>query len=64
MQFEHILQLVVSKNASDLHLKVGSRPIIRKNRQLYLLDKSLPQMKEESIGQFVHPLLSTELKEV
>ena len=64
MQFEHILQLVVSKNASDLHLKVGSRPIIRKNRQLYLLDKTLPQMAEENIRNLINPLLSAELKEL
>ena len=64
MQFEHILQLMVSKNASDLHLKTGSRPIIRKNRQLYLLDKTLPQMAEETISNLIHPLLSAELKEL
>ncbi|MDE0151490.1 MAG: PilT/PilU family type 4a pilus ATPase [Bdellovibrionales bacterium] len=64
MQFEHILQLVVSKNASDLHLKVGSRPIIRKNRQLYLLDKTLPQLTEENIRNLINPLLSPELKEL
>ena len=64
MKFEHILQLVVSKNASDLHLKVGSRPIIRKNRQLYLLDKTLPQLTEENINNFIHPLLNEDLKEL
>ena len=64
MQFEHILQLVVSKNASDLHLKVGSRPIIRKNRLLYLLDKTLPLLTEENIQNLINPLLSAELKEL
>jgi len=64
MQFEHILQLVAGKNASDLHLKVGSRPIIRKNRQLYLLDKTLPQLTEENIRSLINPLLSPELKEL
>ncbi len=64
MQFEHILQLVVSKNASDLHLKVGSRPIIRKNRQLYLLDKTLPLMTEETVKNLINPLLAPELKEL
>jgi len=62
MQFEHILQLVAGKNASDLHLKVGSRPIIRKNRQLYLLDQTLPQLTEENIRSLINPLLSPELK--
>lgn len=64
MQFEHILQLMVSKNASDLHLKVGARPIIRKTRKLYLLDKTLPHLTEENIQKLINPLLSAELKEL
>ncbi len=64
MTIETILELMIKKGASDLHLKSGSKPIIRKNQNLYLLDKSLPRLSEEDIQRLITPLLGTELSDL
>ena len=61
MTIETILELMTQKNASDLHLKAGAKPIIRKNQTLYLLDKTLPRLSEEDIQKLISPLLNPEL---
>ena len=64
MTIETILELMLKKGASDLHLKAGSQPIIRKNQKLYLLDKTLPYLTEEDIQKLIHPLLTEELLKI
>ena len=61
MTIQTILKLMIKKGASDLHLKAGSKPIIRKNQNLYLLDEALPSLNEEDIQQLITPLLTPEL---
>ena len=64
MTIETILELMIKKGASDLHLKPNSQPIIRKNQKLYLLDKSLPRLSKEDIQDLINPLLERELLEI
>ena len=62
MTLEQLLQLMVQKRASDLHLKAGSQPIIRQNGCLYLLEKNLPFLTEEDIQNIINPLINSDLK--
>lgn len=58
-----MVKQMVEKKASDLHLKVGLKPIIRKNKKLYLLDKNLPVLSNEDIQNMMDPMMTSQLKE-
>jgi twitching motility protein PilT len=51
-----ILEKVVSLDASDLHLSVGSEPIVRVKRNLSPLD-GFPELTIEDINSFLHQVL-------
>ena len=61
MDIRILLEKMKEKKASDLHLKAASKPIIRKNKKLYLLDKNLPHLTHEAIQSMIEPLLNQEL---
>ena len=39
MLINDLLQLAIEKKASDLHLKVGSHPVLRVNGELQAVDR-------------------------
>ena len=59
MNLNHLLSLVVKQKGSDLHLKVGTPPIIRKFGKLFILDPQLPSITNQIISQLTHPMLSS-----
>ncbi len=59
-----LLKKAKEKQSSDIHLKVGSKPIIRKNLKLYLLDKALPALTNSDIQKMIDPLMGAEVKEL
>jgi Tfp pilus assembly pilus retraction ATPase PilT len=57
MTIQQLLELVISRNASDLHLSVGEKPLLRINGVLV----EIPQeetLTEISIESLIFPLLS------
>lgn len=57
MTIQQLLDLTITKNASDLHLSVGYPPILRINGELYPLPGESP-VTPEQIESLVMPLLS------
>jgi twitching motility protein PilT len=49
MSLDEILRLAVEKNASDVHLKVGVPPVIRRNGSLRPISKTEPPLTNEDI---------------
>lgn len=45
MQIDELLKLMVEKDASDLHIKVGSPPTLRIHGRLYPIE--LPPLRTE-----------------
>ena len=62
MDIKEILKKAVEKQASDIHLKVGTQPIIRVRGKLYLLDKSLPALTNEKLADMMKSIMSNESK--
>ena len=60
---QKMLEIMAQKKASDLHLKVGLKPVIRKNKQLYLLDDQFPALTNTDIHNMIDPLITAQLKE-
>lgn len=58
-----LLEKTINKRASDLHVTVGSSPIIRVNTKLIKLDE-YPVMAPDDVEYFVGQLLSQEQKEI
>src|SRR5262245_32701075 len=56
MDFEHLLIETAKRNASDLHLKPGSRPIVRVHGHLEIQD-DLPQVSSDFLRQTALGLL-------
>ena len=54
-----LLKQLVEKNGSDLHLKVGNKPIIRVNGELERLDNE-PPLSQEAMINFVKEKLGLE----
>lgn len=52
------LELMVAKGASDLHLKVGAPPIVRKNQRLVLLFKNHPPFQSQNLSDIVNKVLT------
>ncbi len=49
MKLEEILSIAVKKSASDVHLKAGLVPVIRRHGKLRPLQQGLPQLSNEDI---------------
>lgn len=62
MTIQDYLETIVKKEASDLHLVVGSPPVMRIDGQLIPLSSA--QLTPEDTETLVHELLSTEQKEM
>ena len=62
LNLKECFELLVKYNASDLHLKVGAAPIVRKNKELLLLYKNYPPLKEEELETALEPFLKEAFK--
>ena len=58
MDIDQILITLTKKKASDLHLKAGAPPIMRKDCKLYVLQEGLPSIDYQTIKQLVDPILT------
>lgn len=59
-QLEKILKMAADKEASDIHLKAGVMPVIRKLGKLRPIDMQMPPLNNEQIKAMVYPLLTEE----
>ncbi len=62
MSLDDILRLATQKGASDVHLKAGIIPVIRKHGQLRPLSASLPPLTSEDIEQMAFQLMDDQQK--
>ncbi len=58
LNINQLLIELAQKKGSDLHLKVGAPPIMRKEHKLSALNSSLPSISYQVIEQLVLPILS------
>lgn len=63
MEIEKLLEIAVSKNASDLHLIVGIPPTLRIEGVLYAIG-DVPTLTPESAKTLVYAILTPEQKEI
>ncbi len=61
MEFRKILELMLESRASDLHLKSGTRPIVRVDGALMMLDVPTPSQKD--LEELTRQILSPEQQE-
>lgn len=64
MNLEDILKLALEKNASDIHLKAGMAPVIRKSGTLRPLATDLKPMTGEEIESIAHSMLTDEQRKI
>ena len=57
LDFKDCFELMAKHQVSDLHLKVGAAPVVRKNGQLMLLYKKQFYLTNEDISQAIDPFL-------
>lgn len=60
MNFHSILQYALEHGASDIHLKVGVVPVVRKSGQLRPMAQGLPPISADMMEKFVHEALNPE----
>lgn len=60
MHFNDILIETVKRGASDLHLKHGVKPVIRRNGELELLNKNYERLTGEDIRQMALSIMSAD----
>ena len=61
MHINDLLKMAVERGASDLHLKVGSHPIIRVDGLLMPMTEAKRLMQEDTIAMaFFHPVRPAE----
>ena len=58
VDIDQLLITLTQKKASDLHLKAGAPPIMRKDFKLCILQKDLPAINYQTIKQLVDPILT------
>ena len=63
LNLKECFEFLVKHNASDLHLKVGTPPIVRKNKKLLLLYKNSPSVTNESLQTTLAPYLKDTFKQ-
>jgi twitching motility protein PilT len=56
---DNLLEQMVARNASDLHITVGSKPVVRVRGHLERLDET-PELASEDTHQLLYRILSTE----
>ena len=62
LNLKECFRLLIKYNASDLHLKAGAPPIVRKNKSLLLLYKDASALKKQEIEKAIEPFLTENLK--
>jgi twitching motility protein PilT len=62
LHINDILKTAVDKNSSDIHLKVGSRPVFRINRDLHA-ETGFPYLTAEDTRRFLEQVTSEEQRE-
>ena len=55
---------MVEQQGSDLHLKAGVQPIIRKKGKLFLMDKEIPSLSNDQIREMIEPIMSSDFKKL
>ncbi|MDE0119557.1 MAG: PilT/PilU family type 4a pilus ATPase [Bdellovibrionales bacterium] len=63
MDIDKLLTELVHKGGSDLHLKVGAPPIMRKKTKLCTLSSDLPIINNHTIDQLIAPILTDNYQE-
>lgn len=63
MEIRELLEIVVQRNASDLHIIPGYSPVLRINGELHPL-VTLPILSAESVEALIFQLVSVEQKEI
>jgi len=63
MELKKLLKSLTEQKGSDLHLKVGARPIIRKNGKLSILNQEFPAIDYKAMQEMVTPLLDEKSQE-
>lgn len=58
MTLDTLLSELVKEGGSDLHLKVNSPPIMRKNGKLFILNSKLPVITSTMIQKLVSPIIN------
>lgn len=58
MDIDQLLITLTKQKASDLHLKAGAPPIMRKDFKLCILQEDLPVISYQAIKQLVDPILT------
>ena len=55
---KELLHLMVEKKASDLHLKVGIPPVVRKGKALVTLNKNFETLTQKELNEILSPVLN------
>lgn len=64
MELNDILIQTIQRGASDVHLKHGIRPIIRRHGELEVLSKEAERMTGEKIESMAHSIMSPQQREI
>ena len=64
MNLNDILSIAIQKAASDVHLKAGLVPVIRKHGKLRPLQNGLPQLSNQDIEEMAFGIMDEEQKKV
>ncbi len=63
MTFEELLRVALQKGATDLHLKAGVMPVIRRNGTLRPLSRSIPPMTSDQIETMAMGIMDSKQRE-
>ncbi len=63
LRIENLLQEVIDKKASDLHLQVGLQPMLRVDGELIAMH-DLPQLDEETVEGLIYSVVDEEQKQI
>ena len=61
---EDILKAAVEQGASDIHLKAGAMPIIRKHGELKPISKGAPHLRSQDVEQLAFQVMNEEQRQV
>ncbi len=64
LSLKDCFSLMVKHGVSDLHLKVGAAPVVRKNGELMLLYKEQVHLTNDDISQAIEPYLKPYYKQI
>ena len=54
---DKLFHLMCQAKASDLHLSVGTAPLVRKDGRMQLLDPAMPVFTDEFLGRLLDPIM-------